>query len=62
MFHPFLFHNGFDSCHCHDVLADAMQLMAAIIVEQDLQDRRREEREREIRAEIERRTGKREWQ
>lgn len=29
MFHPLFFHNGLHSCHCHDVLADAMALAAA---------------------------------
>jgi len=46
MFHPFLFHNGFHSCHCHNVLADAMALAAAFKVEQDRQERWRKERER----------------
>ena len=45
MFHPFFFHQGFDSCHFHDMLADAMALAAALKVEQDLQDRWNEERE-----------------
>ncbi len=45
MFHPLFFHNGLHSCHCHDVLADAMALAAALKVEQDLQRAWREERE-----------------
>jgi hypothetical protein len=47
MFHAFFFHNGLRSCHCHNVLADAMALASAYKVEQDLQDRRRQEWERE---------------
>jgi len=48
MFHPFFFHHGLDSCHCHDNLADTMQLAAAFKVEQELQERWTEEREREF--------------
>jgi hypothetical protein len=50
MFHPH-FLNFFGNSHS---MTETMQLMAALKVEQDLQDRRREEREREIQAEVER--------
>jgi hypothetical protein len=40
-------------------MTETMQLIAALKVEQDLQDKRREERVREIQAEIERRKMKR---
>ena len=57
MFHPFFFRPGVRSRHCHDVLGDAMVLAAVLKVEQDLQDKRSEEREREIQAELSRKCG-----
>lgn len=51
MFHPH-FLGLFGNTHC---MTEAMQLMAALKVEQDTQDRQREEREREIQAEVEQR-------
>jgi len=52
MFHPFFFQPGFQSCHYHNVLADAIVLAAAFKVAEDLQRTWREERDREIQAEV----------
>ncbi len=46
---PFI-HPSFHSCHYHDAFTNTIRLVAAFKVEQDLQDRRREERERESQA------------
>ncbi len=54
MFHPFFFHKGLLSCRCHDVLADAMALAAALKVEMDRERSWREKREREIQANVRR--------
>jgi len=53
MFHPHFLNFFFGNSHC---MTDAMALVAAFKVEQDLQEKWREERERECRSEVERTT------
>jgi hypothetical protein len=58
MFHPDFFRTGLFPFN-ERTLTTAMQLASAFQVDEEMQDKWREEREREIQAEIERRTGKR---
>ncbi len=56
MFHPHFFELFFGKPHN---MADTMKLIFAFKVEQDLQDKWREEREQENRAEVGRKTEER---
>ncbi len=53
MFHPHFFHPGFFS-GTSDAFADAMRLVSARKVEEDLQNNWRQQRERQLQSDLER--------